>query len=220
MIISDRLKSIASMVDKVDTLVDIGTDHAYLPIYLALNGIVKRVYAIDNKIGPLNNATKNIKNSGLENIIIPLLSDGLKDAKDIKYDAINISGMGSETIIDILSIDSLDENATLILEPQKNPELLRKFLMDRNYEIVDELFIKDKDHYYPIIKAKKTTKVINYNNLEILFGPIILKKKDPLFIEFISKQINALEEGLPKAKNKDNLEAKINLLKEVLKSWN
>ena len=218
MIISDRLKSIASMVDKVDTLVDIGTDHAYLPIYLALNGIVKRVYAIDNKTGPLNNATKNIKNSGLENIIIPLLSDGLKDAKDIKYDAINISGMGSETIIDILSTDNLDENATLILEPQKNPELLRKFLMGRNYEIVDELFIKDKDHYYPIIKAKKTTKVINYNNLEILFGPIILKKKDPLFIEFINKQIKTLEESLSKAKNKENLKSKINLLKEVLKS--
>ncbi|MBR4237146.1 SAM-dependent methyltransferase [bacterium] len=218
MIISDRLKSIASMVDKVDTLVDIGTDHAYLPIYLALNGIVKRVYAIDNKIGPLNNATKNIKNSGLENIIIPLLSDGLKDAKDIKYDAINISGMGSETIIDILSIDNLDENATLILEPQKNPELLRKFLMERNYEIVDELFIKDKNHYYPIIKAKKTKEAINYSNLEILFGPIILKKKDPLFIEFISKQIKTLEESLSKAKNKENLESKFNLLKEVLKS--
>ena len=219
MIVSDRLKSIASMIDKVDTLVDVGTDHAYLPIYLVENNIVKHVYAIDNKIGPLKNATKNIKNSGLDDFITPLLSDGLK-ALNSKYDAINISGMGSDTIIDILSIDNLDENATLILEPQKNPDLLRKFLISKKYEIVDELFIKDKDHYYPIIKAKKSSLFVTYNNIEILFGPIILKKKDPLFIEFINKQINSLEESLEKAKNKEILKTKISLLKEVLKSWN
>ena len=215
MMISDRLKSIASMIDPVDTLVDIGCDHAYLPIYLVENNIVKRVYAIDNKIGPINNATNNIKNSGLEANIIPLLSDGLKNFNETNYDAINISGMGSETIIDILSIDILNPNATLILEPQKNANLLRKFLMDNNYMIVDELFIKDKGKYYPIIKAVKTNTKVHYSDIELNFGPVILKKNSSIFNEYIDKQIKKYENSLKSSPNNEELIKRINNCKEV-----
>ena len=58
--LDNRLKDIASLVDKCDSIADVGTDHGYLPIYLILNGKANIAYASDIAIGPLNKAIENI----------------------------------------------------------------------------------------------------------------------------------------------------------------
>jgi tRNA (adenine22-N1)-methyltransferase len=48
-VISKRLSSIASLVKKDMVVADIGSDHAFLPIYLIQNKLASKVYASDNK---------------------------------------------------------------------------------------------------------------------------------------------------------------------------
>ena len=203
--ISLRLEAVASLVENANILIDVGSDHALLPIYLIEKGLSKIVYAIDNKTKPLLNAKKNIMEYGYNDFIFPVLSDGLKTLEINTYDYITIAGMGGETMIDILSFDKLNKDAVLILEPQKNTDL-----------IVDELFIKDNDHYYPIIKAIHRGMKIEYSKLELSFGPIILKSKTAVFEEYLNKNISKLESSLKDAKSKTNLLNKINLFKEAL----
>ena len=83
--ISYRLKVISSFINEDSIVVDIGCDHALLPIYLVKENKTKIVYAVDNKIGPLNRATLNIEANNLTDFIIPILSDGFKNLTDLKY---------------------------------------------------------------------------------------------------------------------------------------
>jgi len=210
-----RLKELALMVDKEKIVCDVGTDHAFLPIYLVLNKISDRVIAVDNKIGPLSQAIKNIKEANLENNIIPVLSDGLKDVID-DYDIITISGMGGELIVNILKEKDL-KNKTLILEPNNNQKLVREYLESINFKIIDEKIVKDHGVYYQIIKASyNDINKIEYNDYELLYGPINLIKKPIELKELINKQIDILKKAMETAKDKMDLKEKIDYLEGVL----
>ena len=99
--LSERLKVIA---DKITggRVADIGTDHAYLPIYLIKTGKASRVLACDIKEKPLQNAAKNIQKTNTENIELRL-SDGLAGVGADEADTIVIAGMGGEVIAGILN---------------------------------------------------------------------------------------------------------------------
>ena len=55
-----RLKAAADMVAPGRVVADIGTDHAYLPAYLLLNGISPYVIACDIGEKPLRNAAETV----------------------------------------------------------------------------------------------------------------------------------------------------------------
>ena len=93
MLTSDRLKKIAHCV-KSDVMADIGTDHAYVPVYCVQNGLCKRGIACDINEGPLLSARENILSAGLESKIETRLSDGLEKLKPKEADTIVIAGMG------------------------------------------------------------------------------------------------------------------------------
>ena len=73
--ISDRLAAIAYMVEKNRVVYDVGSDHGLLPIFLVESNISPKAYAGDNKLGPLENAKKNIEEAKLEK---PKLESGIK----------------------------------------------------------------------------------------------------------------------------------------------
>ncbi len=54
--LDSRLMAIANLVRKDKVFADIGTDHAYLPVYLVENGIIQKAIAADLRVGPLENA--------------------------------------------------------------------------------------------------------------------------------------------------------------------
>ena len=57
-------------------MVDVGTDHAYLPIALVSEGKCRKAYASDIGKGPLERAKENIVSAGLEEAIETVLTDG------------------------------------------------------------------------------------------------------------------------------------------------
>lgn len=214
--IDDRLKSIASMVDKCNVIADIGTDHGYLPIYLIQNDIASFAYAADVAINPLTSAKENINKYNLSDRFETILCDGLtKLPKGI--DTIIIAGMGGNLMIDILENKKFDYD-TYILQPNLHHYALRKYLMDNNYVIIDEKICHAHKKYYEIIKVKHGKQTLN--ELQLTFGPINLEKKDQLFIDKWMETKSKLEKVLLDFKgNKqeyDRIKNEINTIESVI----
>lgn len=187
--LSNRLLKIASKVDyNISNFLDIGSDHGYLVVYLAKNNYPGRLYASENKLGPFNNLKNNIVNFGFQNKIFPLLGNGLDVyLEDIKQ--VCISGMGGNSIIEILS-NGLKKGIKLdclILEPQNEYYKLRKFLNYNFYSCIDEEYILEEKKYYPIM-VYKLDKKINLTEIELHYGKLALKNKDPILFEYLKNR--------------------------------
>lgn len=161
----NRIEALASLVDKDASLLDIGTDHAYLPIYLYKNNITKNVVGSDISSQVLKYAKNNLKKFALEDKIKLILSDGFKNIQE-KYDIAVISGVGTKTIEKILDSDIVPNK--LIISSHKNVPDLREFMQKVNYKIKKEIVIIEKNIYYNIIKYEKGKD--NLNKYDLLVG--------------------------------------------------
>lgn len=138
--LDERLLLCVSFVRKNVKIADIGTDHAYLPVYLVQSGNNDHAVAADIREKPLENARKNIAENGLTEQIKTVLSDGLDKISSEQADDIIIAGMGGEMIVKI--IDSTpwvkSESKHLILQPMTRAEELRKYLCENGFRIEEE----------------------------------------------------------------------------------
>ncbi len=160
-----RIKALASLVDKDSKLIDIGTDHALLPIYLYENEITKNVTGSDISSNALEFAKVNLEKHKLSDKIKLIVSDGF-DNLDDEYDTAVISGMGTDTIKKILDRENLPKK--LIISSHKNVDKLRLFMNKKGYKITKEIIIKDNNIYYDIIKYEKGKEILS--NYDILVG--------------------------------------------------
>ena len=180
--LSKRLLHIANLVSKDKVVYDVGSDHGLLPCFLVLNNICPKAYAVDNKIGPLNRTKEAILKYHLDGKVIPILSDGLNDVKD-DVDIITIAGMGYYTVMDIFKDKDLTRYHSIIVQINKDVDKLRKFISDNHYTILNEVVLKD-DKYYQIVVFN--TKYHDcYSQLEIDYGPILLKNRETIFIDYL-----------------------------------
>ena len=213
--IGKRLMAVMKMVDNGSSPVDIGTDHAYLPICLVQNGISKTVLAVDNKEEPLRHAEKMIKKYHNEDRILVSFSDGLKGVINYPYDTIIIAGLGGDTIDDILTGSKIRPGTTIILEPNTHQKEVRETLVKLHYQIIDEEMVKDREYYYTVIKAIPMVNEITYTDKELFFGPVILKKNPPELKELILHNIKLLEFGLSVSENQKPIRDKIAFFREA-----
>ena len=141
-----RLKVIASMVPTGLTLADIGTDHAYLPIYLIEQNIVPCAIAGDVHQGPYLTAQNAVSSLQLEHRISVQLGNGLEVVKPGEADVVVIAGMGGATIIDILqSCPEVTRTVKrLILQPMIAASLVRKWLHTHGWWIVEEQLVEEE----------------------------------------------------------------------------
>lgn len=160
--LSKRMKAVAQMVPAGHITADVGCDHGFVSIYLAKHGICPHVYAADVRPGPLARAKEHIEESGLSASITPILSDGLQKVPigENGADCMIAAGMGGKLTIRILS-DVPDKTAKLswvILEPQSEVWLVRRWLAQNGFVIADEDMVWEDGKYYPVIKAKNTVR--------------------------------------------------------------
>ena len=232
--IPKRMLAIANLVDNSKVLADVGCDHAYISINLLENGKAERIIASDLREGPLNIAKDNIKLEGFEERIETRLCAGLCGYEAGEVDAILISGMGGMLVKEILSesIDVVKRADTLILEPQSDLRVVRAYLKDIGFEIIDEDMLNEGGKYYQIMKAVKSKERMEVCDdigamAENEFGPILIKKKHPVLLEFLKKRKNHYERLLQNksfltsqsATNSDRIaiiENELNMVKEAL----
>ena len=148
--ISDRLKCVAGLVNKGARVADIGTDHAYLPIYLVQSGISNKVYACDVRKEPLRRAKLHIDEYGLSDKITTRLCDGLKGINKGDVDTVTICGMGGRLMKNILEagIDKLGDNTQLVLSAQSELRDFRKYLLETGIDIKSEHILLEDGKYY------------------------------------------------------------------------
>lgn len=212
--ISERLKTVAEFVlsNKSNKIIDVGCDHALLDIYLLQNNSNLKIIASDNKEKPLENARKNIlKYSFLDKIEL-ILKDGI-DNLSSDVDTVVISGMGTETIIDILNKDKkiLKNINRLVISSNNKYFLLRKEITNLGYYINNEKIVYEDNKYYIIIEFLKGIK--KYNKKELYLGPILLRNKDELFYKYYEETRNKKEYILEK-KYDSNIIEELNFIME------
>ena len=151
-----RLSLCASFVPAGAKLADIGTDHGYLPIWLAKTGRVIHAVAADLRPGPLERAKENVRKYQVEDIVELRLSDGLQAFLPEEADFIVIAGMGGETILSILEAAPWTNNAryTLLLQPMTKAEVLRPWLSEHGYSFLRERLVLENRTYFPIMALR------------------------------------------------------------------
>ena len=152
-ILTPRLALAASFVEDNAVIIDVGTDHAYLPVWLLLSGKCSQAIAADINAEPLERARQNITKYGLNDRIRLILCDGLAKMDASMCDTVVIAGMGGETIAGILEAAPWTKDKTLILQPMTNAARLRRFLRKAGYIILDEATAAEERHLYTVIKA-------------------------------------------------------------------
>ena len=223
--LSKRLQLVGEFVPNDASLLDIGSDHAYLPIALTQSGKIKHAIAGEVVQGPYNSAKHNVLSSGLENDITVRLANGLEafDPKIDDVDTITICGMGGHLIADILDADleKLTDISTLILQPNNGERTLRQWLQDHQFKISQETIMSENDKIYEIIVAQPCQSSYQLSKDELVFGPILMTEKSIIFKHKWESELKANQAILAKipetsTDKRSEFEARIAKIKEVL----
>jgi len=225
--LDSRLLTLAFMVPKGYKIADIGTDHAYLPIYLISHDICPKVIATDLRPGPLKRAKEHVQNFNLSDKIELRLGEGLEPIAPGEVDAVVIAGIGGETIARILQKSKAVAEGLkrIIIQPMTNQPKLRKMLFEMGYQIIDEKVAVDDGIYYEIIVVQRGFQG-SFDDVDVEIGPILKEKKEPVIEEYLRSRLSKLEKLIDKLKHTQSLYAiqalkeykrRIAILKEVLK---
>ena len=215
--LSNRLRRVADFVERGGIPVDVGTDHAYVPIWLLQNGVSPLAYATEIKPGPLKNAEADALRAGVRDRLTLYLCDGLAACAPERVDTVILAGMGGETMRNILAAAPWALEKRLILQPQTKVRELRRWLGARGLVVADASLVYDTGRIY----------------LVWLIGPggardgavdaALLENRDPLLLPYTEGRIKqALEQlyGMERARRADAaaldaLRAELEELREV-----
>ena len=220
--ISKRLELVASFVPQGAILLDVGSDHAYLPIELVEKGQIKGAIAGEVVEGPYQSAVKNVEAHGLKEKIQVRLANGLAAFEEVdQVSVITIAGMGGRLIARILEegLDKLANVERLILQPNNREDDLRIWLQDNGFQIVAESILEEAGKFYEILVVEAGQMKLSAR--DVRFGPFLSKEVSPVFVQKWQKEAAKLEFARSQIPEK-NLEErqvladKIQAMKEVL----
>lgn len=198
--VSKRIRFISSLINKDDNVLDIGTDHALLPIYLIKNNITKVADGSDVSEAVLQNAKNNVIKFELDKKINLYCSDGINDIDVSKYNTFVIAGMGFYTIKNILTSNRLTNIKKLIIQSNNNHEDLRRFINSINYKIISDFYIKDKEKPYLIIVCEKGKQ--HLSDSEYVCG--LYNKNNSWYYKFMKNKYEQILKLIP-GSNKDDI---------------
>lgn len=192
--LSKRLSAVAAMVTPGNVVCDVGCDHGYVSIFLMESGKSPKVYAMDVRTGPLERAREHIKEYGYEDSIEVILSDGLIRMPEGKADTLICAGMGGRLVIKILSesIEKVRKLKELVLQPQSEIWLVREYLREQGFSIVDEDMVEEDGKYYPILHVSVSGSIHMSQDGDAdrqavcdKYGEVLLEKKHPVLKQYL-----------------------------------
>lgn len=227
--LSTRLQTVADFIPENARLADIGSDHAYLPCYLALQNKIAFAVAGEVVKGPFESAKNHVSQLQLNDRIVVRLADGLFAIEsDDAIDTITICGMGGDLIASILDTGAkqrkLENVQTLILQPNVDEHSVRRWLMAHHYTITNEVILEENGKIYEVIVAKRSDHSIEYSEDECVFGIFLPEEKSPIFIKKWTNEIKKYDYVLQQLKKSVSdeaektafFEAKIAKIKEYI----
>lgn len=227
--LSKRLYAVAGLAvngigrfgTKQIVLADIGTDHAYLPVYLVQKNVVTKAVAADVRQGPLLHAKEHIEKYGLGAYIQTRLSDGGKNFTPGESDVAVIAGMGGGLMQKILSEspEFFAKTSCVVLQPQSEIEQFRHFLIEDGWLILEEDMVCEDGKYYPMMSVTKMPVEMSDGNLyrnakdiDFLYGAYLLEKKHPVLKDYLKREeqiYRELSENLSAISDKPEIQKRI-----------
>ena len=185
-VLSKRLAAVAEFVPQGARLLDVGSDHAYLPIALMEEGKIDFAIAGEVVKGPYESAVHNVAGAGLAAF----------EASD-KVTTITICGMGGGLIADILAagVEKLASVDRLILQPNNREDELRAWLMNNGFKLVTEEIMTENDKFYEIMVVEHGQMTLSETDLR--FGPFLNQEKSAVFKARWQRELKKLEIALP-----------------------
>lgn len=216
--LSPRLAKLVDLLILPTRVIDVGTDHGYLPIYLAENTSSNKIIASDYNKQPCQAALKHIQQAGVEDRVEVRQGSGLSVLDKDEVDQVVIAGMGSRTIIGILEddYDLAQRLERLVLQPMAGSSSLRKWLVENNFKIVDETLVKEDDKLYQIIVAQPGKMEIK-DDFVLEIGPVLLKNKDSLLEDYFTELKDQWQQIISKIADNSPDNQKIEILKRRIK---
>lgn len=207
-ILTPRLHQIANTIIPCACMADIGTDHAYLPVYLCMTGVCQRGIASDIRWGPLQRAEDTLRRYGMENRIETRLGGGVDTLTTDEADCIVIAGMGGLMIAEILKANPaiFAKTGQILLQPMTAVPELRSFLWKNGYTVVNETLAKEEQKLYHILAVKVGQEPTPLTPTELYFGKRLLANRPEHFGEYLQKQrrkLTRMAEGLKQAQSED-----------------
>lgn len=201
--LTPRLQAIADQVPVGCRFADIGTDHAYLPVWLLLQGKIEYAVAADLREGPLSRARETAERFGVADRISCRLCDGLFAIRAEEVDAIAIAGMGGETIAMILEAAPWTKLGTkLFLQPMTSFQDLRVWLQNNGYAIEHESIVREGKRLYTVLSVVGG-KMDELSPAELWVGR---QSDDPLrreYLEFMAGKVSKALAGQSESKKQD-----------------
>lgn len=184
-----RLQAVASLIDPCDVLVDIGSDHGYLPLQLIKDGRIKSAVLSELREKPLEQARKHFAEEGLSDKARFVLSDGIHAISE-QVEHVVIAGMGFETIIHIIDqdIQKFMRCHQIILQSNTKVELVREYMQSKQFELIDECFVIDRKHPYIVMKYRYSNIEQQLSESDIFYGPILTRACDDAYRNYLETE--------------------------------
>ena len=198
--LSNRLKKIAELVDFGATVIDVGTDHGYVPNFLCEKKISRDIIATDISKNSLEKSIELTRERENEKYIRNILANGIvKENRD----NIIIAGLGGIQIAEIIlnSIEIARSAKKLILQPMQKTNILRRELNNMGFEIIDEEIIFEDDRYFEIILARYSGQIKKLEEVDFYFSKSLMEKKDKVYLDFLRERQRELEKILSNINN-------------------
>ena len=217
--LSNRLKKIAELVDFGASVIDVGTDHGYVPNFLCENKISRDIIATDISKNSLEKSIELTRELGNEKYIRNILANGIVNEN---RDNIIIAGLGGIQIAEIIlnSIEISEVSKKLILQPMQKANILRRELNNMGFAIIDEEIIFEDDRYFEIILARYSGKKEISEEIDFYFSKALIEKKDKVYLDFLRERKNDIEKILnsfvsDNSRSKNRRKELFNLLKKT-----
>lgn len=205
--LSPRLSAVASYVPLGTMMADVGTDHAYLPVYLVESGVCPGAVATDLNPGPYQAAQDSVARAGLAEKIAVRRGDGLQCVGPGEVQVVVMAGMGGGTMCRLLESAPgvLKTLERLVLQPMDDAPQLRRWLIDHGWRLMDERLVAEDGHLYLVMAAEPGAEAVT-NDLDLLIGPRLLERNEPqllLFLDNLIEQNRRILKGLARSPRQD-----------------
>ncbi|HFU4450847.1 TPA: tRNA (adenine(22)-N(1))-methyltransferase TrmK [Streptococcus suis] len=220
--LSRRLEAVASYVPQGARLADVGSDHAYLPLFLVEQGRIEFAVAGEVVQGPYQSALQNVEQADQSGKISVRLANGLAAVELADHiTTVTIAGMGGRLIAEILEAgkDKLGSVERLVLQPNNREDDVRRWLVAHDFQLVAEEILEENDKIYEILVAEKGNVDLTADQLR--FGPYLLEEQSSTFqkkwLKELDKLTYALEQvPLERQADRSAISQKIQQIQEVL----
>ncbi|NRG67946.1 tRNA (adenine-N(1))-methyltransferase [Streptococcus suis] len=220
--LSRRLEAVASYVPQGARLADVGSDHAYLPLFLVEQGRIDFAVAGEVVQGPYQSALQNVEQADQSDKISVRLANGLAAVEQADHiTTVTIAGMGGRLIAEILEAgkDKLVSVERLVLQPNNREDDVRRWIVAHDFQLVAEKILEENDKIYEILVAEKGQS--DLTAIQLRFGPYLLEEQSATFhrkwLKELDKLTYALEQvPLERQADRSAISQKIQQIQEVL----